>query len=415
MLVRRILLVSLIGWGLILAGCATYQSKVAAPRQLLKEGRVSEALPQFEKLASKASDDQLVYLLEYGTALQMAGQYKESNVIFTKADKLADLNDFHSVSNIAAATLGSETMIQYKGESYEKVLINAMMAINYLMLGQPDEALVEARRLNEKLTAMKLDGRKPYELNPFAKYLSGLIWESEHKYDDAYISFNEAYKLDGTNPFLPADLIRASKNARREDTYRTWKKEFPQIQEDVSWYDPKKGELVILVQQGWGPEKHMTPGSHRFPALYPVYSQTQAIKAEVEIKGSDPVSAISQKVYDVQDVAIQTLKDDYGALIARRVGGIAAKAVVSDQIRQKNELLGVIAWVAMNVADQADLRQWSSLPQSIQMIRLKLNPGEYKLRLQGLNSTGSPTADQIEAQVKIQVGRKTFFNFRTLR
>lgn len=396
-----------------LVSCASYQSKVQGPRNFLKNGKTNEALAKLKELADKPSDDQLVYLLEYGTALQIAGNYKESNDIFLKADKLVDLNDFHSVSNITAATLGSETMIQYKGESYEKVLINAFLAINYLMLGLPDDAVVEARRVNEKLVKMKLDGRKPYELNPFAKYLSALIWESEKKFDDAYIAYKEAYDLDPTIPFLPEDLIRSAKNARRDETYRDWKSKFSEVKEDPSWYDRTTGELVVIFQQGWGPEKHPAPGQYRYPALYPVRSETQSLSLRIE--GADAVSQVSERVYNVEQASIKTLNDDYAALIARRVGGVVAKAVVADQLRQKNELLGSIAWVAMNVSDQADLRQWSMLPQTFQMIRLRLKPGIYKIHLQGLGWSKNPTNDSADREVRISAGKKTFENFRSLR
>lgn len=395
--------------------CASYQHTMSGPRNLLKQGQNAAALVKLKELAEKPSDDQLVFLLEYGTALQVDGQYKASNDVFLKADKLADINDFHSVSNIVGASLGSETMIQYKGESYEKVLINAMLAINYLMLNSPEDALIETRRLNEKLTKMRMDGRKPYELNPFAKYLSALIWESDRKFDDAYIAFEEAYKLDPTNPLIKYDLIRAAKNARRDETYKKWKSEFTGISDDPSWYDKGLGELVVIYQQGWGPEKKMAPGQYRFPKLYPVSSTTQTLKVGVSSDSFPLKEQISQTIYDVSQVAITTLNDDYGALVARRVGALASKAVVADQIRQKNQLMGSLAWIAMNVSDQADLRQWSSLPASIQMTKFRLKPGTYKLKMTGLEYSGNPTADQFEGEFKITAGKKTFINYRSLR
>ena len=70
----------------------------------------------------------------------------------------------------------------------------------------------------------------------------------------------------------------------------------------------------------------------------------------------------TERVYDITSVSIQTLEKDYGAMGARRTGGVVAKAIVADQIRQKDPLLGDLAWIAMNIADQPDLRHWSLLP-----------------------------------------------------
>lgn len=395
---------------LVLASCASYQSQTAGPRTMLKNGQVTEALEKFKELAEKDSRDQLVHMMDYAMALQIAGKYKESAQAFQRADKLVDLNDYHSVTNVVGATLGGEEMVQYKGESYEKFLINTMNAINYVMMGQFDGAMVETRRINEKISKMKMDGREPYELSPFARYLAAILWEADRKYDDAYIEYEGSYKLDATNPLLPADLIRSAKLARREDSYKNWKKEFPKTEENKEWYEKSKGELIVIFQQGWGPEKHARQ-QYRFPELYPSRSTTQSAKLIINQQ-----SHATQTVYNIERVAIQTLEKDFGALVARRVGGIAAKAVMADQLRQKNELLGSLAWIAMNVSDRADLRQWSTLPATIQIARIPLAAGKYKINLQGLDYSGNPTADVLsDYEVTVKPGQKAFVNWRSLR
>lgn len=392
-----------------LAACATYQSKVSGPRNLLRNGQISEALEQFKVLAEKEGDDQLVYMMDYATALQIAGQYKESAQAFQRADKLVDLNDYHSVTNVVGATLGGEEMIQYKGESYEKFLISTMNALNYVMMGDFDGAMVETRRINEKISKMKMDGREPYELSPFARYLAALLWEADRKFDDAYIEYEGSYKLDGRNPLLPGDLIRSAKLSRRDEAYKKWKSEFPQLKEDPTWYDKSKGELVVIYQQGWGPTKQARK-QYRFPELYPSRSVTQTAKLSV-----NNIEERTQIVYNIERVAIQTLEKDFGALVGRRIGGIAAKAVMADQIRQKNELLGTVAWIAMNVSDRADLRQWSTLPETIQIARVILPPGKYKITLQGQDGSGAPTSDVLtDYEVTIKQGQKSFVNWRSL-
>lgn len=411
---------SLLGIGILflLVACASYQTKLDEPRQMLKAGRFTEGIEKLKALAEKPSDDQLVYLMELGSAYQMAGRYKESNKIFLEADRLTEQVDYHSVSNIAMATLTSEDMIQYKGDSFEKLFINANLALNFSMMGELDSALVEARRINEKITKFRLDGRPDYEKNAFADYFSGLIWEADQKFDDAYISFETAYKLDATNPYLPADLIRSAKKARRDDTYRKWKKEFPDVVENPDWYDKNKGEIVVVILQGWGPRKQPAPENARIPRLYPVYSMTQAVKAELipSTTKTQSDSQVSKPVYNVERVAIQTLDADYGWLIARRVGSFVAKEVMADQIRQKNELLGLVAWLGMHLSDRADLRQWSLLPQTVQLARFWVPPGNYKLKLQGLEGGGTFSGDAAETpELQVKPGRKTFYLWRPLR
>jgi hypothetical protein len=397
----------------VLVACATYQTKIAESRRLIKEGQVKAALEKLEPLAEKKSDDQLVYLMDYATALQIDGQFKKSNDVFLQAEKLVDQNDYHSVSNIALATLGSESMIQYKGESYEKILINAYLALNYLMLHEFDDAIVEVRKVNDKINKIRQEARKDYEQNPFANYLGGLIWESDGRFDDAYISYSESYKIDATNGFLPEDLIRAAKKSRRLDDYQQWKKEFPQVKENPDWYDSKKGELVVVLQQGWGPEKHPVPGNTSFPRLYPVNNMTNFTKLTVDGVGTFQ----SRMVYNLEKVVIKTLDDDVGWLIARKVGATAAKMIVADQVRQKtNPLLGDLAYIFMSASDQADLRQWSTLPKTFQLARVWLPTGDYKISLQGMTGAGMPSGERLDdVKISVRAGHKTFLSWRSLR
>lgn len=409
---KRLTLVVGLFFTISLASCATYQNKVQQARQDLVNRDYDKALQNLQPLAAKEDGDQLVYLLDYATALQISGNYKDSNNTFLKADRLSDLVDYHSVTRQTGSLLLNQEMIQYKGDTFEKIFINAYLAMNYLDLGNLDDALVEARRINEKYIKNRQDEKKTFEMNSFSKYLSAIIWEANKNYDDAYIAYNEAYKIDPTIALIDEDLIRSAKLARRNDAYADWKNKFPNTKENKSWYDKNLGELIIVYQQGWGPRKAPAYHDRRLPMLTPVRSET--VRAKLSIEGGG--SYESRSIYDVQAAAIQTLKDDYAILAAKRVAGIAAKAVAADQVRQKNPLLGDLTYIALNLADRADLRQWSLLPQSIQMIRVPLSPGKYKFNLEGLSLSGAPTGESLlEQEVTIRADKKKFIVWRSLK
>ncbi|WP_347358048.1 hypothetical protein [Bdellovibrio sp.] len=395
-----------------LMGCATYQSKVQPAREALVRHEYTKAIEDLKPLAEKSSDDQLVYLLDYAVALQVAGQLKESSQVFMQADRLAELIDYQSISRIAGSLALSEEMVQYKGDTFEKIFINAYLAMNFLQMGQLDDALVEARRINEKYLKYRADEKQAFELNSFSKYLSAVIWEASRSYDDAYIAYAEAYKIDPTISTIREDLIRSAKLARRMDSYQDWKKKFPDVVEKKEWYERGLGELVIIYQQGWGPRKAPSPNGQSLPTLYPVRSETQQARLYL----SDNLNYLSHQVYDVQSAAIKTLQEDYGILLAKRVTGIATKAVLADQIRQKNQALGDLAYIAMLVSDRADVRQWSFLPQTIQIIRVPLTPGKYQFRLEGLDYGQSPTGEGLDQrEVEIKSGQKKFVIWRSLK
>lgn len=400
----------------LLSGCATYQNKLEEPRNMIRQGQLQAAISKLQELAAEPSGDQLVFLLELGMALHIDGQFKESNKVFMTADKLADEADYHSVSRTTIAALGSEEMLQYKGESYEKLLINAYLAMNFLMLGEYDSAMVEVRRVNQKVATLRANGRKDYEYNPLSHYLSALIYEGDRKFDDAYIEYQKTYELEPSAPMIAVDLVRSATLAQRPDEVKKWKAKFPEVKDDPAWKQRKNGEIVFILQQGWGPKKVISRVDHRFPELQRQYSETGRALVKVDGPGLSKGEALTLDVYNLEQSAIETLKADHAWMVARKLGAYVAKEVAADQLRQKNELLGLAARIAMHVADRADLRHWSTLPRSFQIARFKVPGGTYKVSAQGVTGTGSNTSDVFEEKsITVKPGRITFVTWRALR
>ncbi|MGE3973650.1 MAG: COG3014 family protein [Bdellovibrionales bacterium] len=398
---------------LFVIGCSTYQKKSGEARGLLERGRPDEAIKILEPLAKEEGDDQLVYLLDYAVALQSAGRYEDSTKAFLQAAKLAEVKDYHSLSRVVGSFALNEGMIQYKGEDYEKLLINVFLAQNFLMQNDLDGALVETRRLDQMLNKYRIEAKRDYEQNAFAVYLSAMIWEADRKWDDAYIAYSRAHKLRPDIKMLGADLLRSSQMAQRPEEFDKWKKLYPKVKMDKKWWkDPNMGELVLVYQQGRAAVKRPHPDMHRIPKLFHVPSNTAAARLEV-IGGPTQDTEI---VYNVSQIAIKTLDDAYTALIAKRVAGLAAKAVIADQVRQKDELLGFITWIGLNIADQADLRQWSTLPETFQVARIPLAAGTYKMKIHGLLASGTPSGEAAgEQEIKIEPRKKKFLLWRSFQ
>ncbi|RYZ77098.1 MAG: hypothetical protein EOP05_02970 [Proteobacteria bacterium] len=394
---------------LILSGCATYQTKVNDARNAIASENPEQAVALLKPLAEEESRDQLVYLLDYATALQQARKFKESAQAYQKAAQIAEVQDYYSVSKITASLVLTEEMAQYKGDDYEKVLINAMNAVNYLEMGNLDEALVEVKQLNLKLYKYRTEAKKNYEQNPYAYYLGAMIWEAQRSFDDAYIAYKNVYDIDPNYGPIKADLLRSARLAQRPDELSKWQKQFGESAPSVDLKN--SGEVVLIFEQGWGPRKESRPENRRFPQLKPVYARTQRAKLEVANQ-----SATTNEIFSVERVAIKTLNDDYARLVGSRVAGIGAKAVLADQVRQKNELLGAVAWIALNATDRADVRQWSTLPESFQIARMTLKPGKYKVKAIGLDAYGSESGEQMpEREIEVRAGKKVFVSWRSVR
>jgi len=366
-------------------GCSSYKEDSTKLKNKIRSGQLQDTIVDLEKLAGTEGNDQLIYLLDYASVLQIKKNYKESTNQYLKAEKLMELNDYFSVSRAAGAALTNETMLQYKPDSFEYFLVNAFIAFNFINLDSYDSAMVEVRKINDKISKMKVEGRDPYEQNSFALYLSAILWESDKRYDDAYIAYEASYKRDPNNPYIKEDLVRASFLARRSEQHSKWKKEF-----GLSYKpDINESEIIVIAPIGWGPEKVPSQSTYRLPQLIPTYSATN----KVRIKIDENIVEDSVLVYNLEQDAIQTLNKDYAAIVARKAGSLAVKAIAADQIRQKNEGLGQLAWIAMNLLDRADLRQWSTLPKNIQLVRKRIKSGSYKLTVEGISHYNQPTSE----------------------
>lgn len=402
---------------LVFSSCATHPSRVSPIQKQLLNGNCSAAKEVLKDLSSKEGDDRLLYLMEYGSTLQICKEYAESNQIFLEADKLSEQIDYISASRVLGATLLNEEMIQYKGDVFEKLFINVSAALNYIELGQFDEAMVEVRRINEKYNKFSAEEKNSYELNSFSQYLSGLLWELDKKYDDACIAYKESYKLDRSYRNVGIDMLSACWRAKRYQEFDLMLKELNPTEEELRYIKRKNNnEKIIIYLQGLGPKKAPRPDAHLYPYLVPTRNLTKKIKityqSEVN-KNSLSESKISNMVYSVEKAAIATQEADYSALGARRFGARVAKEVTADQIRQKNKTLGDVAWLVMVASERADLRNWTLLPETVQIIRF--NPLKNSVvKINGLGNLDEDTESLADLDLSLQPSKKIFL-VRTIK
>ncbi|MEK6628866.1 MAG: hypothetical protein AABY53_09590 [Bdellovibrionota bacterium] len=412
------LVFSLILAALFFTSCATHQGRLSPAKKLLLSGDCDGANKILEELSLQKSDNRLLYLMEYGSALQVCKDYKKSNQIFLEADKVSEQVDYTSVSNLTGAALLNEEMIQYKGDTFEKLFINISAALNFIELSQFDEAMVEVRRINEKYNKFSAEEKHSFELNSFAQYLAGLIWEADFKYDDACIAFQAAFKLDPSYRSVGLDMLAACYRAKRYQEYNKLASEFEPSDEELKFIKRKNNskngrEKIIVYLQGLGPRKAPRPGARLYPYLVPSYNITKKILISYQDENDVPLTKTSQSVYSVEKAAIATQEADYSALGARRLGARVAKEVMADQLRQKNKAVGDVAWLVMVASERADLRNWSLLPESIQIIRF--NPlKNTKVKITGLNQQNAESEVLAEIDLCTQQDKKIYL-VRTIK
>ena len=212
-----------------LGGCASARMSDHESDTLFRTGKYDEAADRLKKGLEKQGEngrDLLLFLLDVGLSLHSSGKYAESNQYFLKANDIAEIKDYTSISTEAATLVTTDNVKDYKGEDFEKVLINVYLAMNYALMGNNEDALVEARRVNSKLALMVSVGQKKYKQNAFARYLSAVLYEADRSYDDAYIDYKNAYALAPKFPGLGKDLWRLAYLVKNGDDQSRWEKEF---------------------------------------------------------------------------------------------------------------------------------------------------------------------------------------------
>ncbi len=186
------------------AGCASGLSLKHRNRvdKEVRRGRFEQAVAYLEKHRKDYGErDQVLYDLTVGTLCHYAAAEAErerreelirrSEAAFERAERrIEDLYTKH-LSRDFASLLTSDNVYPFEGEEFEKVQINIVRALSSALLGEMDEALVEARKVDLKLRLMNESyGReRGYTDDGFAHLLSGLLYETAGEVDQAVVAY----------------------------------------------------------------------------------------------------------------------------------------------------------------------------------------------------------------------------------
>ncbi len=338
--------------------------------------------------------------------LHAAGRWAESRDVLAKADELAQKLDFTSVTEETGALLGNETVRVYRGEDFEKLMISVLQALNYAAMGDDEGALVEIRRCNERLEKMKAQN-KPYEQLAIARYLSGMLYEDQREWDSAAIDYVAAAELQPNLGVLNEATLRLTKKTERVDLYERMAKKFPGV--EVAAPAAADGQVAVVIEAGEAPRKEQGKakgGPATFVAV-PVYNGRQApVPAAVVTFGSGEVRAVP--VTSIDRVAKLHLDDRIGKLVAKSLASAGLKAGVAAGVGAltKSPELGVLAFAALSLTQEADTRSWLSLPAEFQVARARLPAGKQKVVVRFRGKTTEHEVEVVPGRLKVLVLRR---------
>jgi len=446
---------------LFLFSCATYNNRITAYYSKMADGNYKQADAALEgNRILHARRNKLLYLLEKGKLAHLMKEYDTSNTYFNQADNF--MEDVRTTAaDIALGTLLNPMMQAYKGEDFEKFMVHYYKALNYLYLGQPNEAMVEARRISLQSYAQqdKSQRENRYSDDAFSLMMQGIIYEQSNDVNNAFISYRNAVDifLKNNNQYygvnlpgqLANDLLRTAgqmgfldEQGRYEKLLNTTYRAAPK---------PEGGELVLFWENGLAPVKEQQDfffaltkngvgdfvfvdpsGSFNIPFDF---ASTNARGEDLKLEDlrslhvafpryrEQPVFytsatiALNNHQYhfepaeNINTLAFATLKERFlkemttalSRLAVKKLAEAAARPKKDDKNKDTKEAVALAIQLFNFASEKADTRNWQSLPHTISYMRVPLQPGVNVLQVTLSGQAGKTFNLVVEGNGSLQV------------
>jgi hypothetical protein len=374
----------------------------------------SARLLEDDRSSLYGSGDGILYYLDKGMLTHYAGLYEESSGLLEAGERAIEEAYTKSVTQTAATYLLNDTVLDYAGEDYEDIYINTFNALNYYHRGDPEEALVEIRRMNNKIRNLAgrygvvrsalqrkaLDDDLSIPSNPeapsafndsaLARYLGMLFYRGGGYADDARIDRDNTRIAIANAPALYPHPL-------------------PRSLEDELEIPPGMARLNVLGFAGLSPVKQadafrlpIAEGRYIKVALPRMVYRPSAV-ARIELVLDDGRRFDLELLEDIEAIARETYKAREGVIYLKSVIRATLKGVGSaalDSMAEKSEggaslvysLLSLGTQIFAEASEQADLRISRYFPARAYVGGITLSPGRYSCDLVYYNSSGKTVA-----------------------
>ncbi|MBA6355064.1 hypothetical protein H4J53_04090 [Colwellia sp. BRX8-3] len=348
-----------------------------------------------------------------------------------------------------SAVVTNDNAIGYEIPSYEQGMLHSYQALNYLYQGSLEGALVEVRRANlvqeralktnqaelykaeEEMAEKGINSNKLYEnfpsmdnligdlknsfQNAYTFYLSGLLYETAKKFDDAYIDYKRALEIYPNNTFVQQDVLRLANKLNMNEELARFEQRFGRYQGQNKI---NTGQIVVIFEQGIVSAKEEaslnlpifnTRSDFKFFTFaLPVYRGRLPALIPLSIS-IDEKSYLSQEIVRLQSLASKDLKEKLPGLVTRQAIRLVAKEQIRQNLSKSGGDVGNILASLYNIAsEKADTRSWSSLPDNVQIMRLdNVAVGQKKLTI-------SYAGKKQLVDIDVAENRTTLINFTAL-
>jgi len=341
--------------------------------------------------------DQVLYFLDKGMLTHYSGDYKESSSLLQRGERAIEENFAVSVSQEIGTFILNDTTREYDGEDYEDIYLNLFNALNYYHGANMEGAMVEIRRMNNKLRNLSvkygqmmtnmqkyaLENNAEIPANPeatvkfnnsaLARYMGMLFYRGLGMMDDARIDQNQLRIAMADAPQIYTNPIPSS------------------IQDELN-IPRGMARLNIIGFTGLSPVKkeevtRIFLGTAWIKIALPVMtsrpSRVESIEVVLDSGESFPLELLENIDAVVTATFTQKKNVIYTKSIMRAVGKGLAATIFNEAARQSDDnkglfaLLGIGSQILAEAGEKADLRIARYFPARAYVGAINLNPGTY--------------------------------------
>lgn len=477
----RLSLFALVVAATAVAGCGPTVSRYALVEESLRAGDPKRADQIIERSEREyGSKSRVLYLMDRGMTLQLAGRYQESTAILEEAEAEVEQLYTRRLHTEAKAFLVNDTELPYEGDPYEQVMINVLKGLNYAIMGNLNEALVEARRIDHHLNVLsdRVGEKAAYRDDPFARYLSGVLYEATGDWNNAFIAYRKAYDSyrqteswahTPVPPTLRADLLRVTEALHLHQEHEAYRRAFGEIAWRPVAETGRLAQVVMISYNGRAPYKEdqfidlpvsldalnlvlLTKGlaqasgrqntratesalyglsGHVVRVALPklVTQKADAAYGEVTATGEGGTfNARTELVQNVTALGEKSLADHFVSISVKAVARAAVKYALAEgagygaRAAAGNTDIGPLVGLLVErlattlavASEEADKRSWRTLPDEIQLGRLWVPPGTYQLRVRPVGRSGGTAGPVAVQTTTLKAGETRFLIERVL-
>lgn len=392
----RAALVAAAWLSVLLAGCAT---PLGAARQNFYAGRLPQAEAALTNIVPRPKDE-VLFLMERGTIRQQRSEYAESSKDYIAAAAKIDQLWTVSASKGAASFVINDTVQDFSGAPYERTLLEAFNAQNFLAQGDWDNAAVGARRI---IRSLEPDRRSDYPEDAYSRYMAGFCLEMIDDDSNAALQYRKANELAKSTAIDPLTgrlrykpPVKVSTNATKNAEASLLPPSQPTAE---ARHPPGSGnaELICFVLTG------RTPPADTNPALLEAFS----FPTHAEIYHHGQMLGRSYMLADTGELARKTAEKEALRQALKTGARVAVKAGLAVLAEQQKDGLGSLVFGALMALEEPDVRRWETLPQYLQVARVSCPTDLQEFDIV-LKTSGGATVRTVHVTQPIQRRRNIF-------